>query len=57
MSVTSYEYDALNRIIAVIDPVGGKTTYTYNKKNGKISSITDAVGNQCTFRYNKMGNN
>lgn len=55
MSVTSYEYDALNRIIAVIDPVGGKTTYTYNKKNGKISSITDAVGNQCTFRYNKMG--
>ncbi|MBO5032996.1 MAG: DUF4280 domain-containing protein [Lachnospiraceae bacterium] len=55
MSVTSYEYDALNRVTAVINPVGGRTAYTYDRKTGKISSITDAAGNQRTFCYNAMG--
>ncbi len=55
MSETSYEYDALNRVIAVIDPVGGRTAYTYDKKTGKVSSITDAAGNRKTFRYNDAG--
>ena len=55
MSVISYEYDALNRVTAVINPAGGKTIYAYDRKSGKISSITDAAGNQRTFQYNKMG--
>ena len=55
MSETSYEYDALNRVIAVNDPVGGRTAYTYDKKTGKVSSITDAAGNRNTFRYNDAG--
>ena len=55
LSVTTYEYDALNRVTAVTDPVGGKTTYQYDRKSGRISSITDAAGNRRTFRYNKMG--
>ena len=55
MSETSYEYDALNRVIAVNDPVGGRTAYTYDKKTGKVSSITDAAGNRKTFRYNDAG--
>lgn len=55
ISVTSYEYDALNRIVTVINPVGGKTTYTYDRKSGKVSSITDAAGNQRIFKYNKIG--
>ena len=55
LSITSYEYDALNRITAVINPAGGKTAYTYDSKSGKISSITDAAGNQQIFYYNQMG--
>ena len=55
MSVTSYEYDALNRVTAVTSPAGGRTTYTYDKRSGKISSITDAAGNRRTFRHNNMG--
>ncbi len=39
----------------VINPVGGKTTYTYDRKNGKVSSITDAAGNRRIFKYNKIG--
>ena len=54
LSITSYEYDALNRITAVINPVGGKTAYTYDSKSGKISSITDAAGNQQTFYYKQI---
>ncbi len=55
MTAVSYEYDALNRVTAVISPAGGRTVYTYDKKTGKISSITDAAGNQRTFRYNILG--
>lgn len=55
MSAVSYEYDALNRITAVINPVGGKMTYTYDKMSGKISSITDVVGNRRIFHYNETG--
>ncbi len=54
MSETSYEYDALNRVIMVIDAAERKTSYTYDKRSGKISGITDASGNR-TFCYNDVG--
>ena len=52
---TSYEYDALNRIIAIIDPVGGRKVCTYDRRSGKVSSITDAAGNKSTYHYNAAG--
>ena len=55
ISEIRYEYDALNRVTAMIDPVGGRTTYTYDKRSGKISSVTDAAGNRRTFHYNAAG--
>ncbi len=53
--IVVFEYDALNRITAIISPTGGRTAYTYDRKTGKISSITDAAGNIRTFRYNRAG--
>ncbi len=55
LSGISYEYDALNRVTAITNPVGGKTVYTYDRRSGKVSSITDAAGNRSTFRYNDAG--
>lgn len=55
LAETSYEYDALNRVVAAVDPAGGRTTYAYDRRSGKISSITDAAGNERTFRYNDAG--
>lgn len=55
ISETMYEYDALNRVTATIDPVGERTTYTYDKKSGKVSSVTDATGNRRAFQYNAAG--
>lgn len=55
LMTTSYEYDALNRVIATTDPVGGREYYTYDRRSGKVSSITDALGNQSTYRYNDVG--
>lgn len=55
LSGTSYEYDALNRIIAITDPVGGRRVCTYDRRSGKVGSITDAAGNQSTYHYNEAG--
>lgn len=55
LSGTSYEYDALNRIIAITDPVGGRRVCTYDRRSGKVGSITDAAGNQSTYHYNAAG--
>ena len=54
LSETSYVYDALNRVIQVIDPAGGKTVYAYDR-TGHVSSITDAAGNRRSFAYNDAG--
>ena len=55
LSETVYEYDALNRVVAAVDPAGGRTAFAYDRRSGKISSITDAAGNERTFRYNEAG--
>lgn len=55
LSETIFEYDALNRIIAVREPAGGKVLYHYDRMSGKVDSITDAAGNQYTYRYNEAG--
>lgn len=55
ISETMYEYDALNRVTAMIDSVGGRITYTYDKRSGKVSSVTDEAGNLRTFQYNAVG--
>ncbi len=55
LAETSYEYDKLNRVVCMTDPIGGKTYYTYDTMSGKISSITDAAGNKSVYRYNDAG--
>ena len=55
LTAASYEYDALNRIIAVTDPAGGRRTYAYDRRSGKVSGITDAAGNQSIYHYNDVG--
>lgn len=55
LSGTTYEYDPMNRITAITNPVGGKTVYTYDNISGKVNSITDEVGNQSTYHYNDAG--
>ncbi len=55
LSVTSYEYDALNRVVAVTDPAGGKTLYGYDRYSGRVSSITDPMGNRRTYCYDAAG--
>ncbi len=54
LSETSYVYDALNRVIQVIDPAGGKTVYAYDR-TGHVASITDPAGNRRSFAYNDAG--
>ncbi|MCP4580616.1 MAG: RHS repeat protein, partial [candidate division Zixibacteria bacterium] len=49
---TRYEYDALNRLIKVIDPIGGETVYDYDIRNNLIS-LTDANGNSTRFEYDR----
>jgi YD repeat-containing protein len=53
-NTTSYEYDHLNRKVAIIDSQGNKTTLIYNNQN-KVIRITDARGNSTTYTYNAFG--
>ena len=55
LSVTSYEYDALNRVVAVTDPAGGRTLYSYDRYSGRVSSITDPMGNRKSYCYDAAG--
>ncbi len=55
LSVTSYEYDVLNRVVAVTDPAGGKTLYSYDRYSGRVSGITDPMGNRRRYCYDAAG--
>lgn len=50
-----YEYDAMNRVIAVTEPLRGRTSYEYDSVTGRICCITDVLGNRRTFHYNEAG--
>ena len=47
---TSHAYDALNRLIRMIDPLGNETAYTYDDRDNLVA-LTDANGNTTRFAY------
>ncbi len=49
---TYYEYDELNRLIAVIDPMGNRTEYGYDGRDNLIL-IRDGNGNETHFEYDR----
>ncbi|MBX3306825.1 MAG: RHS repeat protein [Nitrospira sp.] len=48
--ITSFEYDAKNRLKKVIDPLLGETVYTYDG-NGNLLTVKDAKNQTTTFAY------
>ncbi|MGZ3717168.1 MAG: RHS repeat-associated core domain-containing protein [Bdellovibrionota bacterium] len=50
--ITSFQYDALNRLVAKTDPLGAVTSYAYDLR-GNLTGVTDASGNQTTYIYDK----
>lgn len=54
LSITRYEYDALNRPVSVTDGEGNQTRYAYDER-GNLASVTDPAGNTVTCRYNAAG--
>jgi RHS repeat-associated protein len=59
-SVTSYDYDALGRLVAVYDGIKGATgvnanTYAYDV-GGRRTSSTDADAGQSSYLYDSVGN-
>ncbi len=48
--VTTYTYDALNRLISLTDPKGGVTTFTYDAL-GRRTSITYPNGTKAIYTY------
>ncbi len=55
ISETRYEYDALNRVTAVVSPVGGRTAYTYHGSNKQVASIADPLNNLRSYSYDEAG--
>ena len=45
----------MNRLIAVVDELGGKTTYTYDALDN-IAKVTDALRQVTSYTYDKNGN-
>jgi len=52
-AVTKFEYDNLNQVTKIIDPIAGETTFTYDG-NGNLLTLTDARGKMTTWTYNTM---
>ena len=50
-NVTTFAYDALNRLSSCTDAEGHTFAYTYDG-NGNIVKTTDALGNEAVFAYN-----
>src|SRR5262249_53684421 len=42
----TFEYDALDRLVATTDPLGNTTSFTSDSR-GKLVSSTDPLGNTC----------
>ena len=50
---TMYDYDALNRVITITNPIDGETVYGYDAA-GNRTSVTDAKDQTTTFAYDKL---
>ncbi len=53
--VIKHVHDSALRLIAVVDPQGGATSYTYDLNNLK-TSVTDPMGHAWHFAYDTSGN-
>jgi RHS repeat-associated protein len=53
-NITTYEYDALNRLTKVTQPGNIITLYTYDI-HGNLATVTDGVSNTTSYRYDDMG--
>jgi len=49
---TQYEYDGLNRLKKVIDPLNQVTEYTYDDRDNLVA-LKDAKANTTTFQYDR----
>ena len=52
--VTSFEYDALNRLETETDPLDNSWTYQYDKR-GSRTQMTDANGEVTYYQYDDLG--
>jgi len=50
-----YQYNNIDKVEKITDPLGKVTSYTYNP-SGKVRGITDANGNSTVFTYDIRGN-
>ncbi len=50
--VTSYRYNPHSQLIEILDPIGGRTRFTYDGA-GHASQLTDPNDNVTSFSYNK----
>jgi RHS repeat-associated protein len=51
---TRFEYDTLGRLLAVVDALDQRTSYTYDEQ-GNRTSQTDANGHVTRFEYDRLG--
>jgi YD repeat-containing protein len=54
-AVTTYTYDALDRMVSEADPGGRTVTYTYDAAN-RLTHETDSLGRTTTVVYDAVGN-
>ena len=54
-NATEYEYNGINQIASVTDPLGGKETYTYDVEE-RLCRKTDRNGVESRYTYNLYGN-
>ncbi|MBT8060772.1 MAG: hypothetical protein KJO33_14320, partial [Gammaproteobacteria bacterium] len=52
---TAYQYDALDRVIASVDPISGETGRDYDHE-GRTLAISDPLGHLTHFEFDGLGN-